>query len=96
MVGGTLRITSIWKRKEEGKEPTLEVRETNGFLPGQKDLLIKLLVKSGLTVRFYDPEEKNWMDISELYGVVRAPGSRDGTWGKPDLDEFEKDYLPIV
>lgn len=66
------------------------------FTGSDRDALIDLLVRAGLTVRFYDPEEKQWMDHSMLYGLVRAPGERDGTWGTPSLEEFESDYLRTV
>lgn len=63
---------------------------------GTKGALIELLKKAGLTVRFYDPEEKIWMDQSTQYGLTPAPGNRDGTWGVPSLEIFEKDYLNAV
>jgi len=68
---------------------TLWTRET-------KDQLIELLEAAGLTVRYYDSEEKQWMDKSMMYGLVRAPGDRDGRWGAPTRDVFERDYLAVV
>jgi len=60
----------------------------------ERDNVIELLVKTGTTVRYYDPEEKQWMDHSRQYGLVRAPGNRDGSWGIPrTLQMFEEDYL---
>lgn len=60
-----------------------------------QDVLVDFLVAAGLTVRYYDPEEKQWMDQSFLYGVVVAPGARDGAWGMPTLEEFETSYLAV-
>lgn len=94
--GGGLKIVSMWRKVAEGQLPTLETQVTSPFPVEQRDLLIKLLVNSGITVRFFDPEEKQWVDQSLLYGVIVAPGSRDGTWGIPSLEEFESKYLLIV
>lgn len=58
--------------------------------------LIQLLLKGGMTVRSYSKEEKCWFDESQRYGVVRAPGSKDGTWGIPTLEEFDREYLAII
>lgn len=94
--GEGLKVISLWRKVTEGEPPVLEVQVTASFPSAQRDLIIKLLVNSGITVRFYDSEEKCWMDQSRVYGVVRAPGSRDGTWGTPSLEEFEREYLLIV
>jgi hypothetical protein len=55
--------------------------------------LMDLLNVVGVEVRYYDPEEKQWMGYSERYGLTRTPGARDGTWSFPTLQEFERDYL---
>lgn len=79
---------------EEGTVVKLELDKSSKVMRGVALLeLTDLLVKAGLTVRFYDPEEKNWMDQSRAYGVLKAPGSRDGSWGDPNLEEFDRDYL---
>lgn len=64
---------------------------------GKVDQIIQLLVRAGLTVRYYDSEEKQWMDQSTQFGLLRAPGNRDGTWGPPTTTgEFEEQYLKTV
>lgn len=60
-----------------------------------RDQIIALLSKAGVTVRYYDPEEKKWMDQSESNGLVPAPGQRDGGWVQPNLEEFKRDYLGV-
>lgn len=85
--------------QETGEQTTfldIQSHRTN-LEPKHKDDLIQMLVKAGLTVRFYDPEEKQWMDLSTSYGLVRAPGARDGTWGPPTTaEEFNEEYLGTV
>jgi len=61
-----------------------------------RDWIIGLLKKAGVTVRFYDPLERKWMDDSIQYGLVSVRGSRDGQWGAPTLEEFEDDYVQAV
>jgi hypothetical protein len=62
----------------------------------EKSALIDLLSKAGLTVRFFDPEESQWMEQSETVGSVRVPGPRDGAWGPPrTVAEFEESYLNV-
>jgi len=61
-----------------------------------RDWIISLLKKTGVTVRFYDPLERKWMDESTQYGLVSVRGSRDGQWGAPTIDEFEDDYVQAV
>lgn len=87
--------------KETGADPKtfldVQAYKMPQWGPKDRDAVIELLVKAGLTVRFYDPEESQWMDQSQSYGLVRAPGSRDGTWGPPiTVEEFSKDYLEIL
>jgi len=60
-----------------------------------RDEIIALLSKAGLIVRYYDPEEKKWLDQSDSEGLVPVPGQRDGGWNQPDLEEFKKDYLGV-
>lgn len=61
--------------------------------PYHRNVIIQLLANAGLTVRFYDPEEKKWMETSLVTGVQPCEGNRDGSWGIPDLETFEKSYL---
>ena len=68
---------------------------STNFGVGERDRVIDLLVAAGITVRYYDPEEKKWMDQSLSGGLEPAPGDRDGTWGQPDLSTFKKDYLGV-
>lgn len=59
-----------------------------------RDKLIELLSKAGLTVRYFDPEEKKWMEQSLSAGLQPAPGTgREPSWTVPTLEEFERDYL---
>lgn len=61
-----------------------------------KGALTTVLTAAGLTVRFFDDEEKQWMDVSKEQGSVRAPGNRDGSWGPPtNLVDLERDYLAV-
>lgn len=60
------------------------------------DEMIDLMKKAGCTVRFFDKEEKKWMDTSTQFGTVPAPGHRDGSWTFPLLEEFDKEYLKVV
>lgn len=99
VLGNTLGAYFICKKteQEEGSEPNtfLDINAYQSpWPPAQRDAMIELLVKAGLTVRFFDAEEQQWMDNSTAFGYVRAPGNRDGTWGPPlTLDEFEENYL---
>jgi len=60
-----------------------------------RDQIIALLSKAGMIVRYYDPEERKWLDQSDSEGLVPVPGQRDGGWVQPDLEEFKKDYLGV-
>jgi len=60
-----------------------------------RDEIIALLSKAGIIVRYYDPEEKKWLDQSDSEGLVPVPGQRDGGWNQPELEEFKKDYLGV-
>lgn len=101
--GDTLGAYFIHKKTvtEDGHEPVtsleLDAYPMPTFSPKDENAIIELLMKAGLTVRHFDKAERQWMDNSLLYGVVRAPGTRDGTWGPPlTVDEFEKDYLNVL
>lgn len=99
--GGEVGAYFLHKRTEKDGEQTKTYLDIQGhklaFPVNYKDEVIDLLVKAGLTVRFYDQEEKQWMDHSVAYGYVRAPGNRDGTWGVPTtLEDFEENYLRVV
>lgn len=95
-VGSSLGFYFLHKETRDG-ESKLKVKFKVSPLDSKnKDALISLLSDAGLTVRFYDHEEKQWMDMSASVGYVPAPGNRDGTWGKPSLEEFERDYLKVV
>lgn len=87
--------------REEGKDPLtyldVEAHRIPGWGPKERDQVIDLLIKAGLTVRYFDSEESQWMDQSRSYGLVRAPGSRDGSWGPPlSVGDFERDYLETL
>lgn len=92
-------VTFLWMVEPQNKDKpgSLEwlTHQWNG-MEKEEDAVIALLVAAGLTVRFYDPEERQWMDQSRMYGLVRAPGYRDGTWGVPTLSEFQESYLKVV
>jgi len=62
----------------------------------ERDWLIEMVKKCGVTVRFYDSLERKWMDDSIQFGLVSVRGSRDGQWGAPTLEEFEDDYVQAV
>jgi len=59
----------------------------------EKNALIELLVDAGLTVRFFQEDEHQWMDNSHQFGYIPAPGNRSGQWAFPTIEEFERDYL---
>ena len=80
---GQLQIDEVMQWKYQ--KPSIPVE--------YRDALIEVLTTAGLTVRYYDPEERKWMHASASGGLEPAPGSRDGTWAQPDLEEFKKDYL---
>lgn len=89
------------KTEKEGEKSStfldLQGYKTPNWGPREKDSVIELLVKAGLTVRFFDPEESQWMDQSISYGLVRAPGTREGVWGPPlTVEDFERDYLATL
>lgn len=94
--GGRLQILMLWRTVTGGGLNELCTARATDWDPGSRDKVVSLLVMAGLTVRSYDAEEKRWMDQSALYGVVGAPGARDGTWGLPSLEEFEQRYLSVV
>ena len=59
-----------------------------------RDGIINLLYKLGVVIRFYDSEEKQWMEQGPD-GYYVASGNRDGTWQEPTMDEFIHDYLRL-
>jgi len=65
------------------------------FPVGERDVVIELLVKAGITVRYFDAEESKWMDQSASGGLEPAPGNRDGSWTPPNLESFQQDYLRV-
>lgn len=58
-----------------------------------QDELVEILSMGGLRVRFYDKEEKLWMEKSQIGGIEVVRGNRDGSWGTPDLEEYKNEYL---
>lgn len=100
--GGFLGAYHIHKRTEteNGESNTyldIQMTRLRDIGPQYQDEVTRLLVNAGVTVRFYDPEEKRWMDNSLVYGLVPAPGGRDGTFSVPaTVEEFDRDYLETV
>jgi len=92
-----ITATSDSRVKAESYEPNKKLEWKHHRTPWPtseyRDHLIETLTKAGLTVRYFDHEEKRWMDNSLETGLTPAPGPRDGQWGIPDLDTFERDYL---
>jgi hypothetical protein len=74
-------------------EVLVEKIESTACKVEDRDAIIRLLTKAGITVRYYDPEEKKWMDQSESGGLEPAPGDRDGGWVQPNLESFKEEYL---
>lgn len=60
-----------------------------------RDEIIALLSKAGMIVRYYDPEEKKWLDQSASEGMVPVSGQRDGGWVQPDIATFKSEYLGV-
>lgn len=96
-MGGQYGYYLLQRRTEEGKEPFLYVDSSLlEIASSQRDEVIKLLSKMGSIVRFYDPEEKNWMELREETGPIVVSGNRDGSWHLPEtLEEFEQEYLGV-
>jgi len=65
------------------------------FPEGSVNHIIKLLVDLDLRVRFYESQEKAWMEQSLERGVETVQGNRDGSWGMPTLDEYKTMYLGV-
>lgn len=96
--GIELHFYVMWRRSLPGTNERMLMERFKKFpleRTSTKDDLIALLAVGGVTVRYFDRGERQWMDFSEQYGLVRVPGDRDGHWDKPDLEAFERDYLPI-
>lgn len=89
--------TKTESNDRQAGEPYLDVQAHQTTLGAEaKSAIISLLVAAGLTVRFFDPEEQQWMDQSVALGYTRAPGNRDGSWGVPtSVREFQTNYLDI-
>jgi len=79
-----------------GEKIMEETPHSLAFQAANRDEIRNLLADGGITVRFYDPGEKNWLDYSLEYGLIGAPGSRDGTFGVPDLETFEERFLSNI
>jgi hypothetical protein len=97
--GATMGVYFLWKRTEVETGTSSLENEAYQFPKEwgpEKDSIIELLKKAGLTVRYFDREEKQWMDQSSQYGLTPAPGRRDGGWDFPNLETFERDYLNAV
>lgn len=97
--GNALGVYFICKKTEEedGASSTfldIQSLQTHDWTARDRNQVIELLKFAGLTVRYYDAEESQWMDDSRSYGLTRAPGSREGTWGPPtSIEEFQEYYL---
>lgn len=93
----TQDIRLLWLETKEGVK-TLVLNQAHMAYQGEHSAgeAINLLVRAGITARYYDREEKQWMDYSLAGGLVRAPGSRDGQWAQPSIEEFEEHYLQTV
>lgn len=97
--GGLQDVFFLYVIKVRGDGPLEETLKWAYNRPAfpleQRDNLIKLLTTAGMTVRYFDLEEKKWMDSSTSGGLEPAPGNRDGSWNQPDLEVFKKDYLGV-
>jgi len=97
-----LGVYVVYKRTEvsedSGETSFIDVSSHKTKWPlGDRNELIALLKAVGLTVRFFDNEEKQWMDDSLSHGYVRVPGNRDGTWTPPrSVEDFEENYLKAL
>ena len=99
--GRLVAVHFLWRRTEfqdDGSAVSrlhhgVEKFSTTGGM--DRDHLISLLRKADLTVRFYERDERAWMQHSLRDGLEPANGNRDGTWGVPDLETFESEYLRI-
>lgn len=96
--GGVLHVKFLWTVTDVDSD-TSELVENNvltHWTEADKDKLIEVLVMGGHSVRFYDPEEKQWLEHSLLNGYNAAPGSRDGQYATPTIEEFKEDYLQVT
>lgn len=94
--GPYTEVRFFWRKTDlELREATLE--KSGCHLPRVRDRnwIIELLLKAGVTVRHYDPEEKLWLETSSEYGTMPVRGDRDGGWQEPDLNTFEQEYLGV-
>jgi len=60
------------------------------------NLVIKILVDAGFRVRFYETDQRHWMEQHPDLGVFSVPGNPDGSWGIPSSEEYLKNYLGIT
>jgi len=94
--GDVLDVYVLYRRIDiETDEVNLITKRVQGWSAKDADQLILTLNCAGTVCRFYDDEEKVWKQASEIGGVSVVRGSKDGSWGIPDVDEFESDYLAV-
>lgn len=97
--GGSYTLTEVCLRiKIEHNDQEVLCRDLQTGLDAHyrnRDGVVKLLVWLGWNVRFFDEEEKEWVDVSKEEGSVTVKGNRDGSWGRPTKEEFERDYLQL-
>lgn len=105
---GSLDVFFLWRTTTHGpptggnsvnghdrrQEKKLEWNTTRLPWPtSDLDAVVNLLTKAGITTRHFDREEKRWMETSLSEGPQPVSGPRDGTWGIPNLESFEREYL---
>lgn len=97
-VGDRLKATTLIRltSSANGSKKLLQKTTILPWPPEDQSAIVNFVADIGATARYYDPGERIWLDYSTSRGLVPAPGSADGTWGVPSLEEFEEDYLPIV
>lgn len=96
--GHLLDVRFLWRLTDQdsGEQTLQEQAQLTPWYAYHRDVLVDLLVKAGLFVRFFDYDEKQWMENSIIGGYNRCPGSRDAQWSRPTLEEFDRDYLSII
>lgn len=97
--GGSLTLTEVGLVEVAEEGTKLRCLELNTSLDASyrnRDGLIKVLVWMDKIVRFFDEEEREWVEVSKENGSVVVKGNRDGSWGRPTKEEFERDYLHLV
>lgn len=93
ITGGQIEVHFLWRVKLAIETNLVHNRVLTSWSIADKDTLIYLLVNAGLAVRYFDQEERRWMEASSSEGLVPKEGPRDGQWGPPDLEQFTTDYL---